>query len=116
LRNNTEYFRQAVVWNRLNEGRMGFRLVPPGHAFDDLSPFVQANSDADLLLALAILGSDLGRELLGIVGSGSKTEVGHVNRLPFPPPGPGLARAAEIAGRLVDLARADWDATEQSLD
>lgn len=116
LRNSTEYFKPAVVWNRLNEGRMGFRLVGSGHAFDDLSPFVQPNSNADLLEALAVLGSDLGRELLGIVGSGSKTEVGHVNRLPFPRLDVGVARAATIARRLVDLARADWDSDEQSMD
>lgn len=95
---------------------MGFRLVPSGHAFDDLSPFVQVNSDSDLREALAVLGSDLGRELLGIVGSGSKTEVGHVNRLPFPQSGPFLIRAADIAGQLVELARADWNLSEQSLD
>ena len=116
LRNNTEYFRPAVVWNRLNEGRMGFRLVPSGHAFDDLSPFSQANGDDDLLGSLAILGSDLGRELLGVVGSGSKTEVGHVNRLPFPRHLDSLAKAINSAGTLVELARTDWDASEQSMD
>ena len=116
LRNNTAYFKPGVVWNRLNEGRMGFRLVPTGHVFDDLSPFVQSNSDADLREALAILGSDLGRELLGIVGSGSKTEVGHANRLPFPTSGSSLVRSADVAGQLVELARTDWDLSEQSLD
>lgn len=116
LRNNSEYFKSAVVWNRLNEGRMGFRLVPAGHAFDDLSPFAQPNGAVDPHEALAILGSDLGRELLGIVGSGSKTEVGHVNRLPLPKERSSLALAAEIAGQLVELAHADWDLSEQSLD
>jgi hypothetical protein len=116
LRNNLDYFKPAVVWNRLNEGRMGFRLVPSGHVFDDLSPFCQANNGADLHTALAILGSDLGRELLGIVGSGSKTEVGHVNRLPYPRNDAALAEAAECAGFLVGLSRSDWDAGELSIE
>ena len=116
LRNNSDYFKPAVVWNRLNEGRMGFRLVPSGHVFDDLSPFCQANDGADLNRVLGILGSDLGRELLGIVGSGSKTEVGHVNRLPFPRDESALAEAAECATLLVELSRSDWDASELSME
>jgi len=116
LRNSGKYFKEAVSWNRLSNGRFYVRLVPKGFAFDDGSPFAIVNSPGKTNELLAVLGSSAAQFFVRAFSTGYKTEVGHVNALPIPESVFGCDTENLSIVELVKIARADWDNFETSWD
>lgn len=116
LRNAESYFQRSVAWNRLSNGRFYPRLVDQGTAFDDGSPFAVPAEGTSVETLLGLLGSAPARRMLGLFNQGRKTEVGHVAMLPWPAREIDSGRIDANVGRLVEIAREDWDNWETSPD
>jgi hypothetical protein len=115
LRNVQSYFKQAVSWNRLSNGRFYPRFVDPGTAFDDGSPFATPTQTSVEIL-LGALASAPVRHMLGLFNQGRKTEVGHVSMLPWPANQLDEQGISDRVSRLVEIARHDWNRWETSPD
>ena len=116
LRNSSEYFQECISWNRLSNGRFYPRYVDKGFAFDDVSPFLTTKEEASIYDLLACLGSSASRFFVRSFSTGYKTEVGHVAPLPLPNRAIGPRDWNKAIGRVVQIARSDWDAYETSWD
>lgn len=115
LRNSGMYFKESVCWNRLSQGRFMVRYVPPGFAFDDLSPFSTPGKERNIYSDIALLGSNAASYFVGFISSGFKTEVGHVAKIPLPSK-PLSQNSEEKIKALVLNAKSDWDSYETSWD
>ncbi|MGL1103553.1 BREX-1 system adenine-specific DNA-methyltransferase PglX [Vibrio parahaemolyticus] len=115
LRNSERYFKEAVCWNRLSQGKFRVRFVKKGFAYDDLSPFSVPGESRTPFSDLALLGSSAFSYLLGFISSGLKTEVGHVGKVPIPKNAIDI-KAEHNCRELVNLAQADYDGYETSWD
>ena len=116
LRNSESYFKQAISWNRVSQGRFLPRYVDSGFAFDDVSPFAQPLEPCNLLLLLGQLASNSTALFLKTISTGMKTEIGHVNSLPLPENFFSTKKVEEFVKILVEIGRADWNAYERSWD
>lgn len=117
LRNSGMYFKKALCWNRVSQGRFMIRYVPLGFAFDDLSPFsIPKNENTQSIYSdMALLGSNSAAYFVGLISPGFKTEVGHIAKVPLP--SKPLTRSVEkYAESLIFYAKKDWDAYETSWD
>lgn len=113
VRNEKFYFREAITWTLLSNFGFGARYRDPGFAFD-----TNGKSAFPTILSLgtlAYLNSMLAKRLLGLINPTIAFQAGDIGRLPAPTRG--LLEIAESKGdRACEIAKADWDAFEQSWD
>jgi hypothetical protein len=110
VRNESFYFREGITWSRISIGLPSFRLFEKGYIISDVGPGIYINN-AGLLLSLAYLNSRVVTHFFGIMSPAVHFEIGQVRDLPFRDPG---TQVSQLAEKLVDLHRKDWDSYETS--
>jgi type II restriction/modification system DNA methylase subunit YeeA len=106
--NTSSYFRAGITWSRISIGLPSFRLFEKGYIISDVGPGIYINN-AGLLLSLAYLNSRVVTHFFGIMSPAVHFEIGQVRDLPFRDPG---TQVSQLAEKLVDLHRQDWDSYE----
>jgi hypothetical protein len=104
------YFRPMVSWGKVSSGLPSFRYFPQGFLFDVAGTSMFADSHDRLLGALAFCNSVVAEKLLAALSPTLNYESGQISSLPFIEDSTG--RVTEIADRLVEVARGDWDSIE----
>lgn len=83
LRNSTFYFKKGITWNRVGSGtKFAARLALKGFVFDDVSPSGFTNEDS-LYDVLAYMNSIVFNSYLRLFCTALKTEIGHIQKVPF---------------------------------
>jgi hypothetical protein len=106
------YFLAGITWSRVTIGSPSFRLFGSGCVIGDKGPALYC-TDADELCVLGFLNSCLVTRFLSILSPAVGFEMGQIDDLPYCDPGPA---AKELAKRLVELHREDWNSSECSWD
>jgi hypothetical protein len=110
VRNESFYFREGITWSSVSIGLPSFRLFDKGYIISHVGPGIYVD-DAELLLLLAYLNSRVVTHFFGILSPAAHFEIGQVRDLPFRVPG---TQVYQLAEKLVDLHRKDWDSYETS--
>ncbi|MBD1543004.1 BREX-1 system adenine-specific DNA-methyltransferase PglX [Arthrobacter sp. IA7] len=107
------YFRSCVSWSKIGAGRPAFRYFPPGFIFDGagMSAFVDGS---ELLLQLtSYLNSNAATLALEAIAPTMNIQAGDIADLPAPSD-EDASSAAEVASRLIEIHRIDWNSSEIS--
>ena len=84
LRNEDYYFKKGLNWNRVgSNANFAARLSEVGFVFDDVSPSGFIKDEKYFYYVIGFMNTRLFNELLKIVNTGFKTEVGHVAKIPI---------------------------------
>ncbi len=114
LKSMSEYFKPAISWTKVTTSKLGMRYYPPGFIFDVAGCCIFAPDECELKYLLGLTNSTSAQCLLEAMSPTLNREAGHLAALP-------VVRCREtevieLAERLVELARADWDSYETSWD
>lgn len=115
IRNEDYYGRPGLSWTLISSGKSAFRDTPPGFVFGHKGPAVFPRNAAIYPLYRALLGSNVCEVLLEILSPAIGFEIGHISKIPVLEEGLRRQEFSEGAAA-VELARADWDASETSWD
>jgi hypothetical protein len=111
-RGRKNYFRPMVSWGKVSSGAPSFRYYPEGFLFDVAGTAMFGDSEDLLLEVLSFCNSAVAQEYLSALSPTLNYESGQISSLPLVS---GEAqRRVEIARRLVEIARADWEGDETS--
>lgn len=111
-RNEDQYFRMGVTWNKLGSSTFTARFVPSGFIFDDTSRSSLHDEEPDALHLLSLLNSRAGSKLLTALNPTMSFTNWDLERLPVTP----VRRDAEAIKDLVAAHKDDWDSIELSWD
>ncbi|MCW5251752.1 BREX-1 system adenine-specific DNA-methyltransferase PglX [Streptomyces sp. SHP 1-2] len=116
ISNEEWYFRPGVTWSDISTSGFAARHSPAGFLFD-----VKGSSGfpdgVPSEIVLALLNSRVTHEFTAALNPSTTIQVGDLAKIPFAEPSaPDAAVLVRNARRLVEIARADWDASETSWD
>lgn len=115
LRNERFFFRPAITWSTVATGEIGFRLLGPGFLFDNGGSCLFPEDEGLYLYAvLAFLNSSHVQTLLAQINPTINSQPGDIAKLPLPMEVLQHAKLSELGRTCVDIAKADWDASELS--
>lgn len=114
--NLDKIFEPAITWTKISSGDFSARLQPNGFLFNDASANAFVDNDEVRLAILGFLGSKLPGEFLKALNPTLNFLPGNISSLPLPANILQLKELVESVGRMVELAKIDWDATESSWD
>lgn len=84
LRNKEYYFKKGINWNRVGSTvSFAARISEKGFVFDDVSPSCFIEKNDDYLYCLGFMNTKLFNNILNIINTGLKTEIGHMAKLPI---------------------------------
>ncbi len=116
-KNQDFYFKEGITWTYISSEYFGVRYSPPGFVFDVAGSSVFPTNE-ELRPLLGFLSSVVADFYLGAINSTLNIQAGNVGKLPVLREK--LGEHAEWletnVGRLVELAKADWDSFETSWD
>ena len=110
IRNEDYYFQPGITWSRISISKPSFRYFGKGFIIGDKGPGIYCRP-ASIWDVLAYLNSRAVLKFLEMLSPAVGFEIGQIKDLPFKESGP---RASEIAKRLVEMHREDWDSAENS--
>lgn len=114
LKSISEYFKPAVGWSKISGSGLTTRYYPAGFIFDVAGCSIFAENDAGLKFLLGLTNSRPARMMLEAISPTLNFEAGHLAALPVIRGHE--AEVCSLTGRLIELARADWDSFETSWD
>lgn len=117
LRNSDFYFKRGITWNRVGSGKkFAARQALSGFVFDDVSPsgFVYDNPKYNYLLGY--MNSIVFNDYLQLFCTALKTEIGHIQKVPFIYSEKGNGLISTIVENCILLCRENWDSFETSWD
>jgi hypothetical protein len=109
------YFKEGLTWTDVSSGSMATRYNPSGFTFSSTGPSAfppnyMINS------VLGILNSSLCSEILKVVAPTIHFSVGDIRKIPMRYDLLSDSDTSELVGKLIHLAKKDWDTTESSWD
>lgn len=107
------YFREAITWSSISIGSPSFRFSSSGFVIGNKGQCLFPNSSSDMMSMLSLLNSSLSLEFLRILSPSVGFELGYVQLIPT---NIDIALVGKNASRMVEIAIADWDASELSWD
>ncbi|BCW66055.1 hypothetical protein NicSoilB4_08180 [Arthrobacter sp. NicSoilB4] len=110
IRNEGEYFRAGLSWNDVSSNKLAVRVVPSGAIPTDSGPMIY--DDLQSLRIAGILNSAVAERFTDILCTSLHYGVGQIAA--FPLKNAGTPRRDPDLERLVELARQDWDESENS--
>ncbi len=110
--NEDLFFREGFTWSTVSPGAFGARFTPADSIFDNGGSTLFASGDVLMILG-GLLNTQLTTGLLKFLAPTINTQPGDVQRLPVPRVLPDVA--AEVR-TCVQIAQADWDGREDSMD
>jgi hypothetical protein len=114
--NLDKIFEPAVTWTKISSGDFAVRLQPKGFLFNDASANAFVDSDEARAAVLGYLGTKLPGEFLKALNPTLNFLPGNVSSLPVPANMLESKSVQKTVGRLVELAKLDWDSFEVSWD
>ena len=119
LRNKPYYFRKGINWNRVGSTvNFAARVSLDGFIFDDVSPSAFVDNENAYKYLIAYMNTKLFNDLLNIITTGLKTEVGHIAKLPIINIKDNKIKSQiiNLADTNIYLAKQSWDKFEFSWD
>jgi len=109
------YFREAVTWSSLSISLFSARLSPSGFTFSAKGACAFPSAK-ELHFLLALLNSLPARKFFEFLSATVDFNVGSIRQVPLPKRTSALSteEIAKAAQSCVELARADWDSSENS--
>ncbi len=117
LRNEDYYFKKGLNWNRVgSNANFAARISEVGFVFDDVSPSGFVKDEKYFYYVIGFMNTRLFNDLLKIVNTGFKTEVGHVAKVPIVlcDDSEALNRIHALVQENIRLSRWFWDLQERS--
>ena len=119
LRNKSYYFKEGINWNRVGSS-MNFaaRISLNGFVFDDVSPSCFIENKMLYNLILAYMNTKVFNDILNIINTGFKTEIGHLGKVPMI----NINNEADknkiykMVNENIQLSKLNWDKSEISWD
>ncbi len=115
IRGEENYFRQGLTWSYITSSDSSFRWFDRGALFDAAGPSVFAD-DITLLEILSFLNTPACARIISMLNPTLNFQVGDFLKIPFESNPDTKASKAELALKCIELARADWDSRETSIN
>jgi hypothetical protein len=115
MRGKQFFLKEAASWTRVSSGDFAIRHSFPGETFDSTAPSIFGERE-ELLIAEMFLNGPISRFLLGILSQTIDFRLTGLGRLPLKLQDSSRQAVLTSGGRIIDLARSDWDAYENSWD
>jgi type II restriction/modification system DNA methylase subunit YeeA len=112
VRNEGDYFRQGLTYNKISSGRFACRYKDHGFIFDDTGRSISVNQK-DIEIIQAYLLSSVADCYLKILAPTLSFTSNELSNLPFIK---NITFDKSIVAKLIDIAKADWDSSETSWD
>lgn len=112
IRSPHMYFRPSVSWSKIGTGLPSFRYFPAGFLFDVAGTSIFTDQST-LLKVAALCNSNVFREILQAISPTLNVEVGTIAKLPIADISD---RTSDIAEKLIQIHRDDWNRKETSWD
>ncbi|WP_280136747.1 BREX-1 system adenine-specific DNA-methyltransferase PglX [Thalassovita autumnalis] len=112
ISNESEYFQESITWTCVSTSKFAARYIPVGSLFDTGGSFIPFRKGVKNSELLGYLNSTVAQDFLYLLNPTINYGNGTVGRLPWLE----ASHNPQIARRLVEIARADWDAYETSWD
>jgi type II restriction/modification system DNA methylase subunit YeeA len=117
IKNIGYYFQPSVTWSAFSAASLSARFTEDGFLFDTKGQGLFAENRSQLMRLMLLLNSEVVRILLRVLAPTADFNCGAIKKIPAPRLAASeLAEYDEIAGRLVEPARRDWNAYERSWD
>ncbi|WP_461606047.1 BREX-1 system adenine-specific DNA-methyltransferase PglX, partial [Aeromonas allosaccharophila] len=108
-------FLPMISWTSASASCLGVRFYPTGFISDQNGNFIIAD-EANLYGLLAFLCTSSAKQLTDMLNPTKHILVGNIKDLPIPRSFTTSSEVTELAKLAVDIAKEDWDSTEQSFD
>lgn len=106
------YFKESGTWSKVSSSKFAVRYSPPGHIFSDASNGVFPMPER-MFYFLCLMNSVVAHSFLKILSPTLNFFSGDIGRIPLLP----VSDDCEtLCRRIIESARADWDAYETSWD
>lgn len=115
IQNLDKMFLECVTWSDISTSSFAARYSPAGFLFDVKGSSGVPHDPSNLAPVLSLLCSKLMPEFMRCVNPTSTFQVGDLARVPYAKP-KAFQNNSAVDLRVVQLARADWDAFETSWD
>ncbi|MFG3121637.1 BREX-1 system adenine-specific DNA-methyltransferase PglX [Streptomyces sp. NPDC048201] len=112
--NGTYAFKCGLTWPSISGEGFSVRHVEGGFMFDTKGPMAFPERDGDLLTLEGFLNSSTATRFMRLLAPRLDFKLGHVLSLPVRVRSD--ARVAELVTRCIELAKAEWDDSELSVD
>ena len=119
LRNKDYYFKKGINWNRVGSSvNFAARISLNGFIFDDVSPSCFIEDKVLYNLILAYMNTKVFNNILNIINTGFKTEIGHLGKVPMIDINneDTKNKICKIVNENIQLSKLDWDKSEISWD
>ena len=113
LRNRDYMTRKGFTWSKIASGGFSARYTPEGALFDNGGSTLFADLDLDLDRFGALVNSSTADLYLQFLAPTINIQPGDVANIPVPR---GFDRAEVSSRRCVEIARDDWNSSEESFD
>lgn len=112
VRNETEYFKRGLTYNKISSGRFACRFKDYGFVFDDTGRSISVNEE-DLELVQAYLLSSVANSYLKILAPTLSFTSNELSNLPFIKSN---KFQKNLVNKLINISKEDWDSSEISWD
>lgn len=112
--NQEWYYKNFITYTNISSSDFGARYQAGGAIFDQKGCAIVASEEDDLLLVLGFLHSNTAKEFLRILCPTMDFNVGSIFNVPLIHDKALQAQVGEKVKAAIDIARADWDASEIS--
>ena len=117
IKNIGYYFQASVTWSAFSAASLSARFTDIGFLFDTKGQCLFAESHSQLMRLMLLLNSEVVRTLLRVLAPTADFNCGAIKKIPAPRlTASELADYSEMAGRLVEPAKHDWNSYERSWD
>ena len=113
-KNTDYYFKPSISWSLIGTGAPAFRAYPQGFIFDVAGTSVFPKNPIESLTLLGYLNSSITESLLSAIAPTMNLVGGDVARIPVPALEENPDEIPKIVGRLISLAKLEWDSVESS--
>jgi hypothetical protein len=112
ISNESEYFQESITWTCVSTSKFAARYIPVGSLFDTGGSFIPFRKGLKNSELLGYLNSTVAQDFLYLLNPTINYGNGTVGRLPWLE----ASHNPQMAHRLVEITRSDWDAYETSWD
>ena len=110
------WYREGITWTDITSGGTAFRFLPEGATFDMSGPTAFFADREEIFKCSALLNSAYTRYLLPVLNPTLHAQLRDIKAIPQLGLAKNNPRCAEISKSCIDLARADWNASEVAID
>lgn len=105
------YFHEALTWSSISSSSACFRYLPKGFVICNKGQTLYPNTGIEQNYLLGWLNSEISAHLLSVLSPTLGYELGYVKQIPV---NTSADLDTSIVGRLIEIAKSDWDSTELS--